>query len=202
MTVEVAVVPSLIVHRRRYCDRTAGSPSLRLFEEAVGPPPKGSTISDVMQQQLSSAFTWDDLNWLRSRWQGKLVLKGISSPEHVLQALAAGIDGVVVSNHGGRQLDGGHSTLEQLPGVVDAAAGRLTVLIDSGFRTGTDIAKALALGADAVQLGRATLYGLAAAGEPGVRHALHLLTQELDRAMALCGATSVQQLRGKAAVTP
>lgn len=174
-----------------------GAPALRLFEDIAGAPPRGATISDVMQQQLSSSFAWADLEWLRARWPGYLVLKGISTAEHTRRAIDAGADGVVVSNHGGRQLDGTRSTLEWLPQVVDAAARRVTVLIDSGFRTGTDVAKALALGADAVQLGRPTLYGLAAAGEPGVRHALYILRHELDRAMALCGATSVVQLRGR-----
>jgi isopentenyl diphosphate isomerase/L-lactate dehydrogenase-like FMN-dependent dehydrogenase len=103
---------------------------------------------------------------------------------------------VVVSNHGGRQLDGAASTIEALPAVVEEAAGRMTVLIDSGFRSGADIAKALAFGADAVQRGRPTLYGLAAGGEAGVRHALRLLADELDRAMGVCGATGVAGLRG------
>jgi len=175
----------------------AGSPALRLFEDIAGEPPCGATISDVMQQQLSSSFTWGDLEWLRARWPGHLMLKGISSAEQTRQALAAGADGVVVSNHGGRQLDGTRSTLEWLPEVVDAAAGRAAILVDSGFRSGTDIAKAIALGADAVQLGRPTLYGLAAAGEAGVRQALEILRQEFDRAMALCGATTPAQLRGR-----
>lgn len=175
-----------------------GAPELTLFAEVLGAAARGGTISDVMQQQLSSAFNWRDLAWLRAHWTGKLVLKGVSRPEHVTGAIAAGVDGVVVSNHGGRQLDGAASALEQLPAVVDAAQGRLTVLVDSGFRTGTDIAKAIALGADAVQLGRATLYALAAGGEAGVRYGLRILHDELDRAMALCGAASLEQLRGRA----
>jgi len=174
-----------------------GSPALQLFRDIAGEPPRGATISDVMQQQLSSSFAWPDLEWLRGRWPGSLVLKGISSAEQTRRAVAAGADGIVVSNHGGRQLDGTRSTVEWLPAVVDAAGGRMTVLVDSGFRTGTEIAKAIALGADAVQLGRATLYGLAAGGEPGVLHALQILGQEFDRAMALCGARSPAQLRGR-----
>jgi (S)-mandelate dehydrogenase len=177
-----------------------GSPTLQLFAEAVGELPPGATITEVVQRQISDAFTWRDLDWLREQWQGKLVLKGVSDPSHVERACAAGMDGVVVSNHGGRQLDGSGSTIEQLPRIAEAAAGRLTVLIDSGFRHGADIAKALALGADAVQLGRPTLYGLAAAGQSGVQHALRILGAELEVAMALSGATGVAQLRGRAEI--
>lgn len=175
----------------------SGVPMLRLFEDIAGAPPQGATISDVMQQQLSSSFTWIDLGWLRSRWKGKLMIKGISSPTQACQAIDAGADGLVVSNHGGRQLDGTRSTIEWLPEIVAAVDGRTTVLVDSGFRSGIDIGKAIALGADGVQLGRATLYGLAAAGEKGVLHALDILKSELDRTMALCGARSIIELRGR-----
>ncbi|VWX61704.1 (S)-mandelate dehydrogenase [Burkholderiales bacterium 8X] len=175
----------------------AGPPMLRLFEDIAGAPPRGATISDVMQQQLSSCFCWDDLAWLRSRWAGKLVIKGISSPDQARRCIDAGADGIVVSNHGGRQLDGTRSTIEWLPAILEATGARMTVLVDSGFRTGNDIAKAIALGADGVQLGRATLFGLAAAGEPGVLHALGILKAEFDRAMALGGACSVGEMRGR-----
>jgi (S)-mandelate dehydrogenase len=124
------------------------------------------------------------------------VLKGVSSPAHVSRSVGVGADGVVVSNDGGRQLDGGASTIELLPSLVEAAEGRLAMLIDSGFRHGADIAKAIVLGADGVQLGRPTLYGLAAGGEAGALHALRLLGDEFERAMALCGATSPAELRG------
>jgi (S)-mandelate dehydrogenase len=176
----------------------AGTPALRLFAEFAGQPGKGETIAQVLQQQISRAVSWDDLAWLRSQWLGKLVLKGVSTPEHIRRAIAAGVDGVVVSNHGGRQLDGAPSTIEALPRLVDAAAGSgLSILIDSGFRCGADAAKALALGADAIQLGRPTLYGLAAAGEAGVRHALRVMAEDLSLALALSGARTVGQLRGK-----
>ncbi len=178
-----------------------GTPTLRLFAEIVGSVPRGSTITEVMQQQISCTMTWDDLAWLRDRWKGRLVLKGVADAGHVRRCLSAGVDGVVVSNHGGRQLDGAASTIEGLPAVVDAAAGRMTVLVDSGFRNGADIAKAIALGADAVQLGRPMLYGLAAGGQAGAEHALRLLGDEFDRFMALCGATNTAQLRGRAAAS-
>ena len=176
----------------------AGTPTLRLFAEFAGRPGAGQTIAQVLQQQISKAISWDDLAWLRSQWQGKLVIKGVSAPEHVRQAIGAGVDGVVVSTHGGRQHDGAPSTIETLPRLVEARAGApLDILIDSGFRCGADAAKALALGADAVQLGRPTLYGLAAAGEPGVRHALRILGDDLALALALSGVRTVAQLRGK-----
>jgi (S)-mandelate dehydrogenase len=150
-----------------------------------------------MQRQISSSFTWHDLAWLRARWRGRLVLKGIGTAEQVRSARSAGVDGVVVSNHGGRQLDGASSTIETLPAIAEAARGDMTVLIDSGIRSGADIAKAIALGADAVQLGRATLYGLAANGEAGARHALRMLADDLDRSMGNCGAANLEQLRGR-----
>ncbi|OZI71304.1 alpha-hydroxy acid oxidase [Bordetella genomosp. 12] len=174
-----------------------GTPTLRLFEDIAGKPPQGATISDVMQQQLSSALTWRDLDWLRERWPGHLVIKGISSAQQARQCLDAGADGVVVSNHGGRQLEGSRASIEWLAPVVEAVGERMTVLIDSGFRSGVDIGKAIALGAHGVQLGRATLYGLAAAGEHGVQQALDILKAELDRTMALCAAASVSALRGR-----
>ncbi|BDB28812.1 alpha-hydroxy-acid oxidizing protein (plasmid) [Cupriavidus sp. P-10] len=175
----------------------SGSPTLRLFAETVGRLPTGSTIAEVMQQQISNAFTWDDLAWLRAQWPGKLVLKGVMTAAQTCRAIDAGADGVVVSNHGGRQQDGARSAIECLPGVVDAAAGRVEVLADSGFRTGADIVKAIALGASAVQVGRAALFGLAAGGEAGVCQAIAILADEFDRAMALTGATSIQALRGR-----
>lgn len=174
-----------------------GAPTLQLFAEIVGKVPKGATISEVMQRQINDAFTWRDLDWLRERWPGKLVLKGVASAAHARLAMSAGLDGVVVSNHGGRQLDGAASTIEQLPAVVEEVGGKMTVLVDGGFRHGADIAKAIALGADAVQIGRPALFGLAAGGEAGVRHALQILVSEFDCAMALSGAVCVQDLRGR-----
>ncbi|MDE2120113.1 MAG: alpha-hydroxy-acid oxidizing protein, partial [Betaproteobacteria bacterium] len=174
-----------------------GTPELKVFAELLGSAARGDTISEVMQQQLSGSFTWNEVAWLREQWTGPLLLKGLWSPEHARRARALGIDGAVVSNHGGRQLDGAGATIEALPGFVEAARGELTVLVDSGFRSGTDIAKAIALGADGVQLGRATLYGLAAGGTQGARRALSILAQELDLAMALCGARDIGELRGR-----
>ena len=144
-------------------------------------------------------FKQDDLDWdgikaLRDRWPGKLVLKGILHPEDAEHALALGADGVVVSNHGGRALDSSIATIDALPGIVAAAGDRMTVFLDSGIRRGSDVVKALALGADAVLVGRAPLYGLAAAGEAGVSRALALLQAETSRTMAMLGARNIAEL--------
>ncbi len=150
------------------------------------------------REKLSDMFdgtvSWDDIAWIREMWEGPIVVKGVLAPEEAIRAAELGLDGVVVSNHGGRQLDHAPATIDVLPGIVDAVGDRLEVLIDSGFRRGSDIVTALALGARAVLLGRAHLYGLAAAGEAGVRHCIELLADEVRMTMALCGATSVAEL--------
>jgi isopentenyl diphosphate isomerase/L-lactate dehydrogenase-like FMN-dependent dehydrogenase len=133
--------------------------------------------------------TWDDLVWLREQWSGPIVLKGVLHPDDARRAADAGMDGVVVSNHGGRQIDGEIASLDALPDVVAAVGDRMTVLLDSGIRTGSDIVKALALGAEAVLIGRPYIYGLGLGGEAGVRHVLRGLLAELDLTMALSGQT-------------
>ncbi|MGY1822226.1 alpha-hydroxy acid oxidase [Geodermatophilus sp. SYSU D00079] len=146
------------------------------------------------QRQVLAAprpVTWDDLAFVRDLWAGPLVVKGVLRREEVPRLLDAGADGVVVSNHGGRQLDGVQATVEALPAVVDAVAGRVPVLLDGGVRRGTDVLKALALGATAVLVGRPYLYGLAAGGQAGVERVLELLRAELLRAMALTGCRTV-----------
>lgn len=149
-------------------------------------------------QKLSDMFDgtvkWADLDWIRELWDGPILAKGVLRPEEAIQAADHGLDGVIVSNHGGRQLDHLPATIDVLPGIVDAAGDRLEVLVDSGFRRGSDIAAALALGARAVLVGRAHLYGLAAAGEAGVRHCIDILAQELRMTMQLCGARTVAEL--------
>jgi len=174
-----------------------GSPNLELFAEVAGTVPKGSTITEVMNQQLSASFSWSDLSWLRAVWPGKLVLKGVSTVAQAQGAKDGGADGIVVSNHGGRQLDGVAASIDCLPEIVQAVGGVMTILIDSGFRTGQDVAKALALGADGVQFGRAMLYALAAGGEPAVRQAIGIIASELRSAMALTGSIDLKSLRGK-----
>jgi isopentenyl diphosphate isomerase/L-lactate dehydrogenase-like FMN-dependent dehydrogenase len=141
-----------------------------------------------------SCFNWDDLAWLRQKWRGRLFVKGVLDPEDADRAARLGCDGVVVSNHGGRQLDYAQPSLDALPGIVAALGGRGEVILDGGVRRGTDIVKALALGARAVLIGRPQIYGLIVAGEQGVRGVLQILLDELDRTLALMGARSVQEL--------
>jgi (S)-mandelate dehydrogenase len=146
----------------------------------------------VMSRQMDASFSWDDFSWLRKLWPRKLVVKGIMRADDAERCIAAGADGVILSNHGGRQLDAAASPLD----VLAESRARISapILIDSGYRRGTDIVKALALGANAVLLGRASLYGLAAAGEAGVDHVLRLLKEEVDRTLAQIGCPSVSQL--------
>jgi L-lactate dehydrogenase (cytochrome) len=139
-------------------------------------------------------LTWDDLGFLREHWRGPIALKGIQHPDDARRAVDAGVDGVVVSNHGGRQVDGAVGSLEALPAVVEAVGDRIEVLFDSGVRTGADVVKALALGARAVLLGRPYVYGLGLGGEPGVQHVLRCLLAELELTLALTGATRPEEL--------
>lgn len=168
-----------------------GMPSFALLAKAIGTN-KVATVAQLFHEQLDPSISWEDIAWLRDRWKKPLVVKGLLDPEHVKQALAIGVDGVVISNHGGRQLDGAVATIDVLPDFVAEARGRLTVLIDSGFRTGSDIARALALGASAVQMGRPTLYALASGGAAEVAHCLEGLKEELDIAQAMMGVPTVK----------
>jgi L-lactate dehydrogenase (cytochrome) len=147
-----------------------------------------------VEEMFDGTVTWDDLGWVRQAWDGPLALKGIIRVEDARRAADEGIDAVVVSNHGGRQLDQVPATIEALPAVVDAVGDRLEVLVDSGVRRGGDVLAALALGARAVLVGRAYLYGLAAAGQAGVAHAIDILSNQLRTAMALCGCTSLAEI--------
>jgi len=145
----------------------------------------------------NDSLTWDDLKLLREHWPGKLVAKGILHPEDAEIAIASGADGVVVSNHGGRCLDATMAPIDALPAVVAAVGNRGTVMVDSGFRRGSDVVKALALGAKTVLVGRSTLYGTAAAGAAGAARAIDIYRDEISRVMALCGCTSIEQLSGE-----
>ncbi len=142
-------------------------------------------------RNFDASCTWEILDFIREHWTGKLVIKGILDPEDALSAVQAGVDGIVVSNHGGRQLDGALSSTAALPAIVEAVAGRVTVLADSGVRSGLDVVRLMALGADGVLLGRAWVFALAAAGEAGVRHVLELMAAEMRVAMALTGTASI-----------
>ncbi|MEE4453551.1 FMN-dependent L-lactate dehydrogenase LldD [Novosphingobium resinovorum] len=140
------------------------------------------------------SITWSDLEWIREFWQGEMIVKGVLDPEDARDAVRLGADGVIVSNHGGRQLDGALSTAEALPAIADAVGDKLTVLVDGGVRTGLDVVRMLALGADGVLLGRAYIYALAAGGEAGVAKLLDLIAQGMKLTMALSGVTSVDAI--------
>ena len=143
---------------------------------------------------LNNTLTWNDVRELRKLWPGKLIVKGVQHPRDAALAADHGADAIVLSNHGGRVLDASGATIYALPRVVEAVKKRITVIVDSGFRRGSDVVKALALGADAVMVGRAPLHGTAAAGEAGALRALQIYRDEIDRVLALIGCTSVAEL--------
>ncbi|TND00188.1 MAG: L-lactate dehydrogenase (cytochrome) [Rhodocyclaceae bacterium] len=147
-----------------------------------------------VDSQFDSRITWKDLAWVRENWPGKIVLKGILDLDDAREAAAAGVDGIVVSNHGGRQLDGVAASIDALPRIADAVGDRLEILMDGGVRSGLDVVKALALGAKACMLGRAWGYAVAARGEAGVAHMLSIMRNEMTVALALCGVTDVAAL--------
>jgi L-lactate dehydrogenase (cytochrome) len=156
--------------------------------------PGGPRSRAKLEDMFDGTVAWQDLEWIRDAWDRPIALKGVLDADDARRAADEGLDAVIVSNHGGRQLDHVPATIDVLPEIVDAAGGRLDVLLDSGVRRGSDIVAALALGARAVLVGRAHLYGLAAAGEPGVRHAIDILAGELRLTMALSGVTRVADL--------
>ena len=153
------------------------------------------SLAKRMSQLLDPSMSWKDVDWLRKIWKGPLILKGILHPDEAREAVMRGVDGVIVSNHGGRQLDGAISAIEALPTIVDAAAGRIPVLIDGGIRRGTDVLKALCLGAACCLIARPQLWGLAVAGEAGVAQVLDIFRREIDRSMALMGAPRIADLK-------
>jgi (S)-mandelate dehydrogenase len=173
-----------------------GMPRFRNLEAFM--PPSAVTpvgASTVLPRLFDATICWDDLAWIRELWRGKLIIKGVLSSADAERAAGLGVDGIVVSNHGGRQLDSCVAPIDVLPEIVRTVGERLAILIDSGFRRGTDVVKALALGAQAVMVGRATLYGLIADGGPGGERALAILTSEIDRVLGQLGCTSVAELR-------
>lgn len=169
-----------------------------VFQKAVGGPVTDANRDMALLHWIANfgnpTLTWDDLAFLREHWDGPIALKGIQHPDDARRAVDAGMDGVIVSNHGGRQVDGAIASLDALPAVVEAVAGQATILFDSGIRTGADIAKALALGAKAVLVARPYAYGLALGGEAGVRHVLQCLMAELELTLALSGVTRPDEL--------
>lgn len=161
---------------------------------AVPDPRRIETVSRFLQIYMNPALDWRDIEWIRGQTRLPLVLKGITHPEDAKRAVQQGVDGLIVSNHGGRQVDGAVAALDALPAVVDAVGGEAEVLVDSGIQSAADIVKALALGARAVLIGRLYAYALAAAGRDGVRDCLMNLRAELDLTLALTGHRSVDEL--------
>jgi len=154
----------------------------------------GAATGHFLGVQANPALNWDDLEWLREQTLLPIVVKGIQHPEDAREAATRGLDGIIVSNHGGRQVDGAIGSLDALPAIAEAAGNDLTILFDSGVRSGSDVIKALALGADAVCLGRPYIWGLALEGQAGVETVLKMILAELDLTMALCGYTNPGQL--------
>jgi L-lactate dehydrogenase (cytochrome) len=178
---------SVLLGRRR----TLGNLAAFFPERGIG------ELSAWVGGQFDPSITWKDVAWVRERWPGKLILKGILDAEDARLAQTTGVDAIVVSNHGGRQLDGATSTIAALPRVVDAVAGRCEVLLDGGVTSGQDVLKALALGARACLIGKAYLYGLSALGQEGVTLALQLIRRELEVSMALTGLNDVRNVSSR-----
>jgi len=164
--------------------------------------PDLASMRDWVAHQLSPSFTWKDLEWVRANWEGKIVLKGILDPEDASQAVKAGMDGIVVSNHGGRHIDSVPSTISVLPSIAERVGGRLTILIDGGIHKGLDIVKSLALGANACLIGRAWALALAARGEAGITEILGIFRNELRVAMAQLGLRSLKEINRNAIYSP
>ena len=150
-----------------------------------------SSLSEWTASQFDPALNWGDVEWIKQRWGGKLILKGIQDVEDAKLAAQSGADALIVSNHGGRQLDGAQSSIEALPAIIDAVGHQIEVHMDGGIRSGQDVLRAIALGAKGTYIGRAFLYGLGAMGQPGVTRALEIIHKELDVTMAFCGHTQI-----------
>ncbi|MCO5082829.1 MAG: alpha-hydroxy-acid oxidizing protein [Rhizobiaceae bacterium] len=153
-----------------------------------------SSLSSWTAEQFDPRLSWNDVAWIKERWGGKLILKGVLDPEDAKMAAQTGADAVIVSNHGGRQLDGAPSSIEALPAIVDAVGDRIEVHLDGGIRSGQDVLKALCLGAKGTYIGRPFLYGLGAMGKEGVTLALEIIRKELDITMALCGKRNIKDV--------
>jgi L-lactate dehydrogenase (cytochrome) len=153
-----------------------------------------TSLAEWTKTQFDPTLCWSDVEWVKRKWGGKLILKGIMDVEDARIAADCGADALIVSNHGGRQLDGADSSIRALPAIADAVGSKIEVWMDGGIRTGQDVLKAIALGAKATMIGRPFLYGLGAMGEEGVTKCLELLKAELDVSMALCGKTSLAQV--------
>jgi len=182
--------------RPAWCMRMLGT-KRRTFRNIVGHVTGVADLSSLSawtSQQFDPRLSWDDVEWIKQRWGGKLIVKGVLGAEDARRAADSGADALIVSNHGGRQLDGAPSSIRVLPEVVDAVGGRIEIHLDGGIRSGQDVLKARALGARGTYIGRAFLYGLGAGGESGVKRALEIIEKELDLTMALCGERDINDV--------
>jgi L-lactate dehydrogenase (cytochrome) len=185
-----------IAMKPRWCLSMIGT-RRRSFGNVVGHAPGADNMRSIslwIAEQFDPKLSWDDIKWIRDRWGRKLILKGILDPEDAERALQVGADAMIVSNHGGRQLDGALSSIAALPSIVRVVGDRMEIFLDGGVRSGQDVLKAIALGARAVFIGRAFLYGVQALGGEGVTLALEIIRKELDTTMALCGCRDVRQV--------
>ena len=183
--IDLASRPGWLIRMRKTPSPSFANYGARSSMAAFGP---------LMLEQLDPDIGWRDVDWLRGLWRGPLLIKGLLHPDEAREAINRGADGIIVSNHGGRQLDGAVASIRALPGIVQAVDGGAPVLIDGGFRRGVDVVKALALGARAVLIGRPHLWGVACAGEDGVFWVLELFRREIDRALALGGWDGLAKL--------
>ncbi|WP_151636465.1 alpha-hydroxy acid oxidase [Noviherbaspirillum aerium] len=191
-------VPNILnmMTKPRWCLGMLGT-RRRSFGNIVG---HASNVSDMSSlsawtaQQFDPRLSWDDVKWIKDQWGGKLIIKGILDEEDARLAAASGADALIVSNHGGRQLDGARSSISAVPGIVEAVGDKIEVHMDGGIRSGQDAIKALALGAKGVYIGRAFLFGLGAMGEEGVSQCLQIIRKELDLTMAFCGITDIRKV--------
>ena len=185
-----------MMSKPRWCRGMLGT-KRRVFGNIVGHAKGVNTMGDLAHwsnEQLDPSLNWGDVEWIKKRWGGPLILKGIQDVEDARLAVDTGADALIVSNHGGRQLDGAESSIRALPAVVDAVGSRIEVHMDGGIRSGQDVIKATALGAKGTYIGRAFLYGLGAMGEAGVTKCLELIHRELDLTMAFCGRTKITEV--------
>ena len=185
-----------LLTRPRWCLSMLKTPR-RYFGNIVGHVAGVSdmrSLSDWTNSQFDPTMTWEDIAWIRKLWKGPLILKGVMEKEDAQRSIDVGADAIVVSNHGGRQLDGAPATIEVLPRIVDSVGDRVEIFFDGGVRSGQDVLRAVALGARGVLIGRAYVYGLGAMGEAGVTHCLGIIQRELSLAMGFCGRTDIESV--------
>ena len=184
-----------VLHPRWFMDLIKGPPVA--FRNFLGIAEGDDTLSHsafINRHLINPSANWQDLQWVRELWKGPLLVKGITTPEDALKAADSGVDGIIVSNHGGRQLDGVPSAIRVLPRIFDAVGNRVDLILDSGVRRGADVIKAMALGARAVMTGRSWIWGLAAAGQSGVERVQAIIAQEIDQTLALLGRSSLEEI--------